>query len=52
VPKNHDDTLKHEIEQLVRLGVLKRCSDSEWAAPTIIIPKKMVQSDLYLILGT
>jgi hypothetical protein len=30
----------HEIERLVKLGVLKRCSDSEWAAPTFIIPKK------------
>jgi hypothetical protein len=40
VPKNHHDTLKHEIERLVKLGVLKRCSDSEWAAPTFIIPKK------------
>jgi hypothetical protein len=40
VPKNHYDTLKHEIERLVKLGVLKRCSDSEWANPTFIIPKK------------
>jgi hypothetical protein len=24
----------------VPLGVFKRCSDSEWAAPTFIIPKK------------
>jgi hypothetical protein len=39
VPKIHHDTLKHEIEQLVSLGILKRCS-SEWAAPTFIIPKK------------
>jgi hypothetical protein len=40
VPKNHHDTLKHEIERLVELGVLKRCSDSEWSAPTLILPKK------------
>jgi hypothetical protein len=40
VPKNHHDNLKHEIERLVPLGVLKRCSDSEWAAPTFIIPEK------------
>jgi hypothetical protein len=40
VPKNHHDTLKHEIERLVKLGVLKRYSDSEWAAPTFIIPNK------------
>jgi hypothetical protein len=40
VPKNHQDTLKYEIERQVKLGVLKRCSDSEWAAPPFIIPKK------------
>jgi hypothetical protein len=40
VPKNHHDTLKHEIEGQVSLGVLKRCSDSEWEAPKFIIPKK------------
>jgi hypothetical protein len=40
VPKNHDDTLKHEIERLVRLEVLKMDRDSEWASPTFIIPKK------------
>jgi hypothetical protein len=40
VPENHHGTLKHEIERLVSLGVLKRCRDSEWAAPIPIIPKK------------
>jgi hypothetical protein len=40
VPKIHHGTLKYEIEQLVKLGVLKRCSDSEWTATTLIIPKK------------
>jgi hypothetical protein len=40
VPKNHHNTLKHEIHRLVKLGVLKRCSDSEWAAPTFIIHNK------------
>jgi hypothetical protein len=40
VQKNHHDTLKHEKERLVKLGLLERCRDSEWAAPTFIIPKK------------
>jgi hypothetical protein len=40
VPTTNHDTLKYEIERLVKLGVLIRCSDSEWAAPTFIIPKK------------
>jgi hypothetical protein len=42
VPKIYHDTLKHEKERLVKLGVFKRCSDSEWAAPTFIIPNKNV----------
>jgi hypothetical protein len=40
LPKIYHDTLKNEIERLVKVGVLKRCSDSEWAAPTFIIQKK------------
>jgi hypothetical protein len=39
VPKIHHDTLKTEIARLVKLGVLRRCNESEWAAPTFIIPK-------------
>jgi hypothetical protein len=40
VSKIHHDTLKHEIERIVALLVLIRCSDSEWEAPTFIIPEK------------
>jgi len=40
IPYVHEGTLKKEIDRLVRLGVLKKCSDSEWASPTFIIPKK------------
>jgi hypothetical protein len=40
VPKIHHNTLTHEIERLVKLGIFKRYSDSEWDAPTFIIPKK------------
>ena len=40
VPKIHERTLKKEIDRLVKLGVLRKCSDSTWAAPTFIIPKK------------
>lgn len=29
-----------EVERLIQLGVLKKVSRSEWAAPTFIIPKK------------
>jgi hypothetical protein len=40
VPKKNHYTLKNEIERQVKVGVLKRCSDSEWAAPTFILPEK------------
>ena len=40
IPKIHEETLKKEVERLVKIGVLKRINNSEWAAPTFIIPKK------------
>ena len=33
-------TLKKELQRLCKLGVLRKCSDSTWASPTFIIPKK------------
>ena len=32
--------MKTECDRLVKLGVLEECQESEWAAPTFIIPKK------------
>lgn len=40
VPHIHKDTLKKEVERLEEIGVLKRQTESEWASPTFIIPKK------------
>jgi len=40
VPRCHVQTLKAEVERLVKIGVLKKVNRSEWAAPTFIIPKK------------
>jgi len=40
VPRCHMQTLKAEVERLVKIGVLKKVNRSEWAAPTFIIPKK------------
>ena len=40
IPRVHEATLRHEVDRLVELGVLKRVNRSEWAAPTFIIPKK------------
>ena len=40
VPHIHLATLKKEVTRLVKIGVLKRQPDSEWASPTFIVPKK------------
>jgi len=40
IPQCHIQTLKAEVERLVKIGVLKKVNRSEWAAPTFIIPKK------------
>jgi len=39
-PRCHIQTLKAEVECLIKIGVLKKMNRSEWAAPTFIIPKK------------
>ena len=40
VPKCYEETTKKEIQRLCNIGVLMKCNDSEWAAPTFIQPKK------------
>ena len=40
IPKIYEQTLKEEIEHLVKAGVLRKVNHSEWGAPTFIIPKK------------
>jgi len=40
VPRCHMQTLKAEVERLVKIGVLKKVNRSEWAAPAFVIPKK------------
>ena len=40
VPKIHEVTLRNELNRLCKIGVLRKCSDSTWASPTFIIPKK------------
>ena len=39
-PRIHKETLRKEVDRLVELGVLKWQGESEWAAPSFIIPKK------------
>ena len=40
IPKIHELTLKKEVNRLIKIGVLKKINNSQWAAPTFIIPKK------------
>jgi len=40
IPRCHIQTLKAKVERLVKIGFLKKVNRSEWAAPTLIIPKK------------
>ena len=37
---NHLSTFKKELDHLVKLGVLVPQQQSEWASPTLIVPKK------------
>jgi hypothetical protein len=49
VPKIYEATLKTELECLVKAGVLKKVNRSKWAAPTFLIPKKMLRFDSFPI---
>lgn len=39
-PHMHEKTSRKEIDRLVKIGVLKKPSNGEWASPTFITPKK------------
>ena len=40
IPRIHEQSLRMEVDRLVKEGVLRKINRSEWAAPTFIIPKK------------
>ena len=40
VPKVHERTLCVKIDRLCQIGVLKKINNSQWAAPSFLIPKK------------
>ena len=40
IPQIHEATVRKECDRLCKEGVLEKDSDSEWAAPTFIVPKK------------
>ena len=35
----HETTLKKEVDRLIKIGLLKKINNSQWTAPTYIIPK-------------
>ena len=39
IPTIHESTLKKEGQRLVKIGVLQRMNNSQWAAPTFVIHK-------------
>ena len=40
IPKVYEETLTTEVDRYVSIGVLKQQNNSEWAAPTFMIPKQ------------
>jgi transposase InsO family protein len=40
IAQKHEAPTKTEVARLCKLGVLEECHDSEWGAPSFIIPKK------------
>ena len=40
VPQSLEATTRKEIERLTTIGVLRKCYNSEWAAPSFVQPKK------------
>ena len=40
VPQIHYKLMRDEVDRLVKLGVLKQITESEWAAPSFGVPKK------------
>ena len=40
IPRIYEQTLRDELDRLIKIGVLRKKNRSEWAEPTFIIPKK------------
>ena len=39
IPKPHEPTLEKEVNRLIKIRVLKKINNSQWAAPTFICIK-------------
>ncbi|CAJ1938110.1 unnamed protein product [Cylindrotheca closterium] len=39
IPLIHRDTIRKEIDRLVRIGILKKDTFNKWSAPSFIVPK-------------
>ena len=39
IPTIHEPTLKKQVDRLIKIGELKKMGNSQWAAPTFIIPE-------------
>ena len=48
VPVVNKIGFKKELDRLVKLGILKKDSDSPWTVPFLVYPKRMIKSDPYL----
>ena len=35
----HKPTLKKEVDRLIKIGILRKINNSQWAAPTFILSK-------------
>ena len=48
IPHAHEAKLRVEVQRLCDIGVLTKVNDSEWGAPTWVIPKKDRQTVRFL----
>ena len=45
IPQAYRKKVKKEVDILIKIGLLTRITESEWGAPSFVIPKKIVRYD-------